>query len=67
FVTKSVTTEGLEEALERLKSFTTNHVRRLLVVEDDPAEQLSVRELLGHTDVEIICVGTGAEALVAMR
>ena len=67
FITKSVTTEGLEEALERLKSFTTTHVRRLLVVEDDPSEQLSVRELLDHTDVEITSVGTGAEALAAMR
>jgi len=62
-----VTTEGLEEALERLKNFTATHVRRLLVVEDDPAEQLSVRELLGHTDVEITSVGTGTEALAAMR
>jgi HAMP domain-containing protein/CheY-like chemotaxis protein/signal transduction histidine kinase len=67
FVTKTVTTEGLEQALERLKSFTANHVRRLLVVEDDPAEQLSVRELLDHTDVEITSVGTGSEALAAMR
>jgi HAMP domain-containing protein/CheY-like chemotaxis protein/signal transduction histidine kinase len=67
FITKSVTTEGLEEALERLKSFTATHVRRLLVVEDDPAEQLSVRELLAHTDVEIISVSTGTEALAAMR
>jgi CheY-like chemotaxis protein/signal transduction histidine kinase/HAMP domain-containing protein len=67
FITKSVTTEGLEEALERLKSFSASHVRRLLVVEDDPAEQLSVRELLDHTDVEITSVGTGAEALAAMH
>jgi HAMP domain-containing protein/CheY-like chemotaxis protein/signal transduction histidine kinase len=67
FLTKGVTTEGLEEALERLKSFTANHVRRLLVVEDDPAEQLSVRELLGHDDVEITTVGTGSEALAALR
>jgi HAMP domain-containing protein/CheY-like chemotaxis protein/signal transduction histidine kinase len=67
FITKSVTTEGLEQALERLKSFTTAHVRRLLVIEDDLAEQLSVRELLGHTDVEIVTVGTGSEALAAMR
>ena len=67
FITKSVTTEGLEQALERLKSFTATHVRRLLVVEDDPTEQLSVRELLGHTDVEITAVGTGSEALAALR
>ena len=67
FITKSVTTDGLEAALERLKVFTAKSVRRLLVVEDDPAEQLSVRELLGHSDVEIVMAGTGAEALAALR
>ena len=40
-------------------------MRRLLVVEDDPAEQLSVTELLGHDDIEITTAGTGAEALAA--
>jgi HAMP domain-containing protein/CheY-like chemotaxis protein/signal transduction histidine kinase len=67
FLTKSATTEGLEAALERLKSFTAARVRQLLVVEDEPAEQLSVQELLGHSDVEITTVGTGTAALEAMR
>jgi CheY-like chemotaxis protein len=39
----------------------------LLVVEDDPAEQLSVAELLGHNDIEILSAATGAAALQAMR
>ena len=37
------------------------------IVEDDPAEQLSVSELLGHTDVEITTAATGAEALEKLR
>ena len=67
FLTKTVTTDELESALDRLKSFTTSRMRRLLVVEDDPAEQLSVSELLGYTDIEIATVGTGAAALEALR
>jgi signal transduction histidine kinase/CheY-like chemotaxis protein len=67
FITKTVTTDELESSFDRLKSFTTSRVRRLLVVEDDPAEQLSVRELLGHDDVEITTASTGSEALAAMR
>ncbi len=67
FMTKTVTTEGLENALDRLKIFTTSRVRRLLVIEDDPAEQLSVAELLGHEDVQITSAGTGAGALELMR
>jgi CheY-like chemotaxis protein/signal transduction histidine kinase/HAMP domain-containing protein len=67
FLTKTGTTEELEAALDRLKNFTATKVRRLLVVEDDPAEQLSVTELLGHTDIEIMTATTGGEALKIMR
>ncbi len=67
FMTKTVTTESVEEAFDRLKSFTSAHPRQLLVVEDDPAEQLSIAELLGHSDVQITTAGTGAEALTALR
>ncbi len=67
FLTKTVTTEELETALDRLKNFTASRMRRLLVVEDDPAEQLSVAELLGHTDIEIVTVATGGAALAALR
>jgi CheY-like chemotaxis protein len=67
FVTKTVTTDSLEEAFDRLKSFTNTRLRQLLVVEDDPAEQLSVSELLGHTDVEITTAATGGEALEKLR
>jgi len=67
FMTKTVTTDSLEEAFDRLKAFTNSRMRQLLVVEDDPAEQLSVSELLGHTDVEITTAATGSEALEKLR
>ncbi len=67
FLTKTGTTEELEAALDRLKEFTSAKVRRLLVVEDDPAEQMSITELLGHKDIEIVTANTGAEALRLMR
>jgi CheY-like chemotaxis protein len=67
FVTKPTTTEGLQGALSRIKEFATPRRKRLLVVEDNAAEQLSITELLGHDDVEIITVGTGADALAALR
>ena len=67
FMTKTVTTDSLEEAFDRLKSFTNSRPRKLLVVEDDPAEQLSVSELLGHSDVQITTAVTGADALQKLR
>ncbi len=63
FINKPLTTEGLEEALDRVKHFAEPRVRELLVVEDDPAEQLSIRELIGHDDVAITTASSGAEAL----
>jgi CheY-like chemotaxis protein len=67
FMNKPATTEGLENALNRIKQFATPHVRQLLVVEDDPAEQMSIAELIGFDDVQITAVGNGAEALREMR
>jgi CheY-like chemotaxis protein len=64
---KPLTTAGLEEALDRIKSFAASRMRQLLVVEDDPAEQMSIAELIGHKDVEITSAGTGAQALQLMR
>ena len=69
FVTKPITTEGLEVALDRLKSFVAARPRRLLVVEDDAAERLSITELLGSgaEDIEISTAESGASALALMR
>ena len=60
FLTKPATTEGLQAALARIKDYARPRRRRLLVVEDNPAEQLSITELLGHDDIEIVTAGTGA-------
>ena len=37
------------------------------MVEDNKAEQMSIRELLGHDDIEIVNAGTGREALDILR
>jgi CheY-like chemotaxis protein len=63
FVTKPATTEGLEAALARIKDYSAAPRKRLLVVEDNDAERLSVTELLGYDDIEIAAAGSGAEAL----
>ncbi|MEP7245176.1 MAG: response regulator, partial [Gammaproteobacteria bacterium] len=67
FINKPLTTDGLETAFDRMKVFASQHMKRLLVVEDDAAEQMSIKELIGEGDVEITQVGTGAEALSQMR
>jgi CheY-like chemotaxis protein len=66
FLNKPTTMEGLEDALAKIKAFSEPRRRRLLVVEDNPAEQLSVRELLAHDDIDIETVDSGSAALTRL-
>jgi HAMP domain-containing protein/CheY-like chemotaxis protein/signal transduction histidine kinase len=63
FVTKPTTSEELGVVLTRIKAYSMPRRKRLLIVEDNAAEQLSIRELLGHDDIDVSSVTTGAEAL----
>ncbi|HEY3919699.1 MAG TPA: HAMP domain-containing protein [Stellaceae bacterium] len=67
FINKPTTPEGIEEALNRIKEYTKPRRKRLLVVEDNPDERMSIAELLGHDDIEIVSVATGTEALSVLR
>jgi CheY-like chemotaxis protein len=67
FLNKPTTTEGLEAALKRIKNYAQPRRKRLLLVEDNPAEQLGVSELLRHDDIDISAVSTGRDALEALR
>src|SRR6202048_3389345 len=65
FITKPTTREALEAALGRIKQYAMPRRKRLLVVEDNPAEQLTVKAFLDHDDIEISFATTGGEALAA--
>ena len=39
----------------------------MLIVEDNAAERLSISELLGHSDIEIVTAETGSDALRILR
>ncbi len=67
FVTKPTTPEGLDAALTRLKEYAKPRRKRLLVVEDNPVEQMSIAALLGHDDIEIATAETGRSALSALQ
>jgi CheY-like chemotaxis protein len=67
FVTKPATKEHLENELQRIKAYAEPRKKRLLIVEDDKAEQRSIMELLGHEDIEITVADTGSEALTHLR
>jgi CheY-like chemotaxis protein/signal transduction histidine kinase len=67
FVTKPTSMEGVSAALSRIKEYAKPRRKRLLVVEDDKAEQMSIEELLGSNDIEIVTTGRGSEALELLR
>ncbi len=67
FITKPATTEGLEAAFTRIKDYSEQRRRRLLIVEDNSAELMSIKELLGHDDIEVVSARTGQEALEILK
>jgi CheY-like chemotaxis protein/signal transduction histidine kinase len=67
FVNKPTTTEGVAAALAHIKEYAKPRRKRLLIVEDNAAEQMSIKELLGHDDIEIVTADTGASALSTLR
>jgi HAMP domain-containing protein/CheY-like chemotaxis protein/signal transduction histidine kinase len=66
FVQKPTTPDELKTAFSRIKEYAAPHLKRLLVVEDNLGEQLSIRELLGHNDIQVTIAATGEEALAAI-
>ncbi|GAA5066861.1 HAMP domain-containing protein [Lysobacter panacisoli] len=67
YLAKPSSSETIGEALERIKAYAMPRVKRLLVVEDDANERVSIVELLRHDDIVIDTVGTGEEAMEALH
>jgi len=67
YINKPTTSEGLEQALSRIKDYARARRKTLLVVEDDAGERMTIAELLGHDDIDIVPVGTGEGALAILR
>ena len=67
FISKPTSKRGWTHALIRIRDYARPRRKRLLVVEDNASERLSIAELLGHDDIDIVSVGTGSEALTALR
>jgi CheY-like chemotaxis protein len=63
YLVKPATTEDLEHAFDRIRTFVEPHRKRLLVIEDNDIERQSIVELLAHDDIDVETAGTGAAAL----
>jgi HAMP domain-containing protein/CheY-like chemotaxis protein/signal transduction histidine kinase len=66
-VQKPVTHEELHKAFDGIRDFAERRIRKLLVVEDDDVQRMSVVELIGNGDVHTTAVATGEEALSLLK
>src|SRR5262249_41709781 len=62
-LTKRVAPAEMEDAMSRITTYATQSRKHLLLVEDNPAEQLSTRELLSQEGVDITICDSGSGAL----
>ncbi|MGE5649613.1 MAG: response regulator, partial [Bacillota bacterium] len=60
---KPVDRERLQEEFARIQQFLSRGKRNLLIVEDDALQRESMIDLIDASDVNIVAVGTGQEAL----
>jgi CheY-like chemotaxis protein/signal transduction histidine kinase/HAMP domain-containing protein len=63
YVRKPASIDGIGAALARIKDYAQRSRKRLLVIEDNEMEQMSISELLGHDDIDIDIAGTGSQAM----
>lgn len=62
FVKKPLNQTGLDSAFGRIEDFISKKLKKLLVVEDNPQQNLAIRELIGNGDVKSFPAYTGEEA-----
>ena len=67
YALKPAKREELIEVLKHLEAKFSQNLRRVLVVEDDPRQRESIRELLANDAVQITGVASANEALLELK
>lgn len=67
YMLKPVKREELTDTLKKLETRLEQRMRRVLVVEDDPVQQESVRKLLQTQDVATVGASSAAECLERLK
>jgi CheY-like chemotaxis protein/signal transduction histidine kinase len=63
FLRKPVAVEEINEAFDKIEGLISKPLKKLLVVEDDEAMRLSINELIGEENIQIVSASKGQEAL----
>ena len=67
YLTKPVEIEKIEGAFGKIETLLAAGMKKILVIEDDPKNQLAIQSLLTKKDVEIILAGTATEGTQKLK
>ena len=67
YINKPVEREALQEEFTRIQKFLMGGKRSLLVVDDEKMQRESIVSLIGDSDLRIVAVENGADALEALK
>lgn len=67
YLTKPVTLEKVQSALDRITHLLSKNLRRVLLVEDDQTQNLAVSDLISDKDIEVISVTNGLDAVEKVK
>ncbi len=67
YMIKPVKREEIMDALKQLESKFEQHMRRVLIVEDDPVQRDSVAKLISTLDAETVEAGSASECLERLK
>jgi CheY-like chemotaxis protein len=63
---KPVSREQIDKVVADLRGYVERSTRQVLVLEDDPAQQMSIAELIGNPKVQVTAAGDAENALALL-
>lgn len=67
YLRKPVSDKALHEAFDRLETFSNNGVKKLLIIEDNAAQNQAISDLIGDKDVKCFSAFSGNQAMELMN
>ncbi|MGZ4158166.1 MAG: ATP-binding response regulator, partial [Bacteroidia bacterium] len=67
YINKPITTKSLQKAFDRIESFISKKLKRLLIIEDNENQNNAIRELIGNGDVKCFSAYSGTEAYAMLE
>jgi CheY-like chemotaxis protein/CHASE3 domain sensor protein len=67
YLTKPVTIEKIRSALGRIENMISKKLRSVLIIEDDERQNEAISQLISGSDLEVVSVKTGKDALAKVK